>query len=289
MDRHYKVLLYATLLMFVGAIAFLFFQYATTGEFIAKGVSLKGGLSLTALTTGDVDVPLIERALQQAHPSSDIVVRRITEAGSLKAIIVEATDMTEDEVLAVFDSTRTPYDPEGVTAESIGTSLGESFFRQTIIAMVMAFLAMSLVVLITFRSFLPSLFVILAAVADIVETLAIASFLEIRLSTAGIAAFLMLIGYSVDTDILLTSRVMHRKEGTVVQAIHNAMRTGLTMTLTATVAVTVGYFFTQSDTIKQIMLILLIGLLLDVLNTWIQNAGILRWYMDRKEQRGAKQ
>ena len=41
--------------------------------------------------------------------------------------------------------------------------------------------------------------------------LALIDFLGIEISAAGIAAFLMLIGYSVDTDILLTSRALKRK------------------------------------------------------------------------------
>ena len=48
-------------------------------------------------------------------------------------------------------------------------------------------------------------------------------------------------------------------------------------------ALTVVLVLTQSDVLKQIMLILLIGLLADIINTWIQNAGILRWYMEGKE------
>jgi len=32
--------------------------------------------------------------------------------------------------------------------------------------------------------------------------------------------------------------------------------------------------------IKQIMFILMVGLVFDVVYTWIQNAGILRWYME---------
>ena len=59
---------------------------------------------------------------------------------------------------------------------------------------------------------LPSIAVIFAAFSDIVFALVIVDFMEIKLSAAGIAAFLMLIGYSVDTDILLTSRALKRGE-----------------------------------------------------------------------------
>ena len=60
------------------------------------------------------------------------------------------------------------------------------------------------------------------------------------------------------------------------------------MSLAGFFAVFASYFLTQSEVITQIMLILSIGLLLDIPNTWIQNAGILRWYLEWKEARTKK-
>jgi len=54
------------------------------------------------------------------------------------------------------------------------------------------------------------------------------------------------------------------------------------MTLTTVTAIVVAYLFSQSAALSQIMLILIIGLLMDVLNTWVQNAGILRLYLERR-------
>jgi len=143
------------------------------------------------------------------------------------------------------------------------------------------------VVFFSFKTFVPSLAVILSAVSDITMTVATINLLGIRVETAGIAALLMLIGYSVDTDVLLTTRVVKREEGTVFDRTINAMKTGLTMTFTSIAAVTISLIFTQSETLKQIMLILLIGLIFDLLNTWIQNAGILRMYMEHRSKKKA--
>jgi len=48
--------------------------------------------------------------------------------------------------------------------------------------------------------------VVISAFADIVMTLALVDILGLKISTAGIVAFLMLIGYSVDTDILFNNK-----------------------------------------------------------------------------------
>jgi len=118
-----------------------------------------------------------------------------------------------------------------------------------------------------------------------VMTIAAIDLLGIRIETAGIAALLMLIGYSVDTDVLLTTRVLKREEGTVFSRVMGAMKTGVTMTITSLAAITIALIFTQSETLRQIMIILFIGLIFDLLNTWIQNVGILRMYMDHKQKK----
>jgi preprotein translocase subunit SecF len=141
---------------------------------------------------------------------------------------------------------------------------------------------MAIVVFITFRSPSPVFAVILCAFSDIIVTLAIFNLTGIKLGKGGIAAFLMLIGYSVDTDILLSTKVLKRKGGTLMERIYSAMGTGLAMNITTIVAVTAAIIFTQSEIIRQIMLILIIGLLVDMFNTWVQNVGILRLYMERK-------
>ena len=95
----------------------------------------------------------------------------------------------------------------------------------------------------------------------------------------------MLIGYSVDTNILLSTRVLKRKEGTEMERFYGAFKTGIMMSSTTLIALTVALIFTQSEIIKQIMIILIIGLLIDLINTWIQNVGILRLYLERKARK----
>lgn len=281
-DKKYRLLLVFSILLLVTSIGILGAQYARTGEFVAKGVSLKGGITLT-LPAEEGDSHALQSALAQQLHGADLNVRSITEAGQLKAFIIEAADVEQD---ALVDSLRTQgYAMEEGTysLELMGSSLGQSFFRQTVTAVILAFLAMAVVVFITFRKLLPSLFVVLAAASDIISTLAVISLLDVRLSTAGIAALLMLIGYSVDTDILLTTKVLKRREGTIFERLVPATRTGMLMSFTSFSATMIAFLFTQSDVVKQIMLILSIGLIFDIIYTWFQNAGILRLYLERKE------
>jgi len=279
---HYKKLTVFSFVLLALCLLTLGAQYARTGEFFQKGISLKGGISMTIPIDAAVSPDSVESGLAQKFPSADVSVRQVTEGGRPKALIIEAADVGREDLIKTLPELGVPLVEGKYSAETMGSSLGSQFFTQTVKAVVFAFILMSIVVFFTFRSVFRSLFIILAVASDIISTLAVVDLLGVKLSTAGIAALLMLIGYAVDTDILVTSRVFKQKNGTVFDRIIDAMRTGLLMTGTAITASIVGLIFAQSDTVKQIMLIITIGLVFDMIYTWFQNAGILRWYLEGK-------
>jgi preprotein translocase subunit SecF len=271
--------MYVTFGLLIIALIIVGYNIAANGELFPRGVSLKGGVSLTILDT-DADFNAVQEYLNNEFPQASISVRSISSSGS-NGISIDASDVDGTDLLnAVQKKIGTT---EKYSMETMGSSLGAAFFRQTLIAMVLSFIFMAIVVFISFRSVMPSIMVILAAFSDIVMTIAVIIVTGMKIETAGIAAILMLIGYSVDTDILLTTRVLKREGGTVFEKIAGAMNTGLLMTFTAIIAVVVALIFTNSDTVAQIMTILLIGLLFDILNTWIQNAGLLYLYLEKKK------
>lgn len=284
-EQKYKLLLIIPFLILFLAFVQIGMQYSLTGDFVNKGISLKGGSSITVPYKANINPQTLQATLQNQFPLADISVRTISATGQTIGITIDADAQEEKEIesllQAIQKQTNTP--KEQISVEVVGSSLGESFFKQTIFALIIAFVLMGIVVFIYFRTLAPSLAVMLAASSDIVVTLAVFNLTGIKLSTAGIAAFLMLIGYSVDTDILLSSRVLKRKEGSVMDRIYGAMKTGLTMSATTLTAIAISLIFVQSEVIKQIMIILFIGLLVDLIMTWIQNTGILRLYLERKK------
>ena len=136
------------------------------------------------------------------------------------------------------------------------------------------------IVLVTIYSIfsVPSIAVILSAFADIVLAIAVVDLIGMKVSSAGIVAFLMLVGYSVDTDILLTTRVL--------RTIWGAFKTGSTMTFTSIIAVLIALIivYNYGSILNQIFLILIIGLGFDLLNTWVTNASIIKWYAEARHR-----
>jgi preprotein translocase subunit SecF len=283
-ENNYKVLLLIPFVLLILAFVQIGLQTAITGDFVNKGVTLKGGSTITINKEIAILPNELELTLQSNFPKADLNVRTITSAGKVVGIAIDSDAQENNEISALTSLLKKELSltENDYNIEVMGSSLGNSFFKQTFAALIIAFILMGIVVLIYFRTIIPSLAVILAAFSDIVVTLAIFNLTGMKLSTAGIAAFLMLIGYSVDTDILLSSRLLKRKEGTVMERIYGAMRTGLTMSTTTLVAIFTAIIFVESEIVKQIMIILFIGLLVDLVMTWIQNVGVLRMYLEKK-------
>jgi len=285
-NQHYKKLFVIPLLLVLVALIFLGITYQQTGDIVPKDVSLSGGITATIYTQADIDA--LETFLNTEFIGKDITLRQLKEFGANEQIglIVEIAEVEPDVLKTALEShLGIELNLENYSMELVGSSLGESFYRQMVTAMILAFLFMGIVVLITFRTIIPSIAVVFAAFADITMTLMVLNIFDIRLSTAGVAALLLLIGYSIDTDILMTTRVLRRKEiGSVYDRIIDSMKTGLTMTGTTFVALLIGYFLATSLVLKQMFLIICIGLTFDVLFTYLMNAGILMWYVKRRHR-----
>jgi len=282
-DKSYKFLLIIPLILILGSVIYLSAFYIETGDIVNKDVTLTGGATLTIFDQ-DLKLSEIENALKPKF--DDLILRQLTDFRSEEQLAITLETQADHNELREAAEEFLGYSltPENSSLEFTGSALSGSFYKQLIWAIILAFFLMVIVVFIIFRSPLPSIYVVLAAFMDIIVPLAIINFAGVRLSTAGIAAFLMLIGYSVDTDILLTTKVLKRREETVNKRMFGALKTGLTMTLTSLIAVIVAYSLVISPVLKQVFLILSIGLAVDIIATWFMNASLLKWYVDKKEK-----
>ena len=244
---------------------------------VEEGIELKGG-SIAILKLNE---PISSSALEN-HLKTTL---KIDEVNVISNNNKDVTVQLGSEVNStVFDSA-IKGKAEVVNFNAIGPLLGKEAMDQIYWAMGFAFLFMAVTVFIIFREPIPSVTVILAAIVDIIIAIGGMSLFNIPLSIASVGALLMLIGYSIDSNIVLTTRILKRKEGTIVERVKGAMKTGFTMTLTAIAAMVTLYIVTitlipEASTLSNIAAVLIIGLVGDMLTTWLMNLGILRWYVE---------
>ena len=282
-DKNYKKLLLVPLILLLFSFIYMFIFYSNNNDIIYKDFSLTGGTSITI--SGKIDASKLEQDL--SNKLGEINTREIYDLVTREqtALIVQTKTDTEEAKEILEDYLGYKLTNENSSFEFIGSDLSENFYKQLSIAVLFAFFFMGIIVFIIFRTFIPSVAVIVSAFADIFMTLTLVNILGIQMSSAGIVAFLMLIGYSVDTDILLTNRVLKRFEGTLNQRIFNAFKTGITMTLTSFLAILFALVVVSSFSVilTQIFTVLVIGLGFDILNTWITNVSLLKWYVKKNE------
>ncbi len=281
-DKHYKTLLLIPLVLLIFSFVYLGIFYSQNHDFMHKDISLTGGTSVTIYD--QINILELEQNLQDKL--DEIAIREIYDliTNEQKAVVIETKSDIDTTKQALEEYLGYELNEENSSFEFTGSSLSEGFYKQLLIAILIAFIFMGIVVFIIFRTVVPSTAVILSAFANILMTLVVVNILGIKMSTAGIVAFLMLIGYSVDTDILLTTRILKRREGSLNERITGAMKTGLTMTLTSLFAFLLALFVVKSfsNVLAQILTVLCIGLGFDLINTWITNVSILKWYFKKK-------
>ncbi len=284
--KNYKKFLFVTATLIAFCFVFIIIFHAQNGDFIHKDISLAGGTSVT-IYDSSLNINQLKQDLPQYLGEVDVQSIKDLVTQEQKAVIIETSADSDNARQILQNYLGYNLTEKNSSFEFTTPSLGGSFYQQLLIAILIAFAFMSIVVFIQFRTFVPSAAVVISAFADIFMTLIVVDIMGMKLSTAGIIAFLMLIGYSVDTDILLTTRVLKRDEGSNNERIFKAFKTGITMTLTSLVAVLSALVITSSfsSVLSQIFTVLAIGLGFDLFNTWVTNASIIKWYAEGRRKK----
>jgi preprotein translocase subunit SecF len=268
-ERYSNRQLVAVPLVVLGvALAIIAGFFVLNGTPVGLGLAFTGGTELQVITG---DSPADIRGAFDEEVAS---VQPISSQQDTYIVTFQSTDTT-----ALENQARSAgYEIESIQGRS--ASFGAASQTQALIGIAVAFLGMSVLVFVLFRTFVPSIAVVLSAFSDIVIPVALMNLFGIDLSLGTVAALLMLIGYSVDSDLLLNNHVLRRR-GSFYESTYRAMRTGVTMTLTSIAAMTV---MTITATVlgipllPAIGLVLVFGLIADLMNTYMLNVTLLRYY-----------
>ncbi len=247
------------------------------GWYVATGYPVNPGLEFTGGTELRIDVEDGDARAQidEAFAAEPDSVRQVASDGSY-IITFRAGDASTSEL----ESQANDAGFEVRAIDSVSASFGSDTQFLALGGLLVAFTGMSVLVFAMFRTFVPSVAVVASAFSDVMVPLAMMNLLGIELTLGTVAALLMLIGYSVDSDILLNNSIL-RRTGDFYESTNRAMRTGVTMTVTSIAAMTVmtiAAWIFGIGLLTAIGIILVIGLLTDLMNTYLLNVSLLRWY-----------
>jgi len=282
-DMHYKKLMLVPLLILIFSLVVLVGNHFAKGEVIDRDVELKGGVEVT-ITKPGISLQEVEGLLKGRY--QDYSLRELTDFSTHKnlGISIKIGGLEEEDIAGLHGVLQ---ENLGFTDEQFNSSVTQAefsagFYKGLLLVVLFSFLLMALSVTIAFRTFIPSIAVISAALIDILFPLALLSLFGVKITGAGIVAFLLIIGYSIDTDILLTTWMIKRKEGSYLERMMRSIKTGITMTMTTIIVMIIGISMSISPVLSQMFLIILLALLTDLITTYLGNAPLLIWYCKRK-------
>ena len=264
------------------SIIVLGFSQVTTGSVVEKGLDFTGGTEIQysidqEFTTDDISQLFANEGRQDVQ-----IVKQSQNDQTYLVASVPPPTIDEREAQQILEDGG--YNVSIESLYSINAAVSGEFFIQAQLAFVMAFTIMSLVIFYAFRDLTPSLAVIFAAVGDIIFAMAGMSLLGIPLTLGSLAALLMLIGYSVDTDIVLSTRVLRRERNSLKERIWSSVKTGVTMSSGGIAGFTllyiVSYMMVGPSELSNIAAVMVLGLVADMPLTWFGNAIILKKYVE---------
>ena len=265
------------------------------------------------LDSATIDLTIMESQVESGKTTQDQLADQQKKVDGLKASVGEISsellsDLKESTVLpgnpaqayqiardkyaarqssyqdAVLAAVKSVMPVSSYSAREVGSSLSKQFLSQVIQILVYSFLICSVIVFVIFRSLLPSFSVVFGAVSDIVITLGVMAAIGLPLTLATFAALLMLIAFSVDTDVLLAVRVLKRTDATPEERAFEAMKAALLMNLAVVLAYSVllgTSVVLQISTYYELASVAVIGGLVDFIATWMFNAPLILRFSKR--------
>lgn len=127
----------------------------------------------------------------------------------------------------------------------------------------------------------PTVIMLGSAVFDALGMLALMAIFDVPLTLQTMTILLMMVGYSIDTDIVLSTHLLKRseeEEGDEYERAGRASDTGLHMSGTTLVSMlfilAVGYL-TRNISVIRIGMVMIFGVLSDIMITWLFNAPVM--------------
>jgi preprotein translocase subunit SecF len=264
------------------------------------GIEFRGGSQFVISGVTDIDQTKAQTAVDSVEPNA---VPRVSALGQdgIRVQTDQLTDEQSDEVRqALADAYGVPVDE--ITASFIGASWGADVTSQAIKGLVVFLVLAAIVMALYFRTWKMSAAAMIALLHDLVITAGVYAATGFEITPAAVIGFLTILGYSLyDTVVVFdkirenTAKLTDGSRYTFPESVNLAVNQTLVRSInTAVVAALpvasilfIGAFILGADTLRDISLALLVGIVVGTYST-IFIAAPLYVDMRRHEQRFVK-
>ena len=255
-------------------------------------IDFEGGVLIQLKFQDRVATEELRVALDEAgYPNCEIQTFRTGDEILIRAPIVEGKDVTEDIKNALSD--RFAANPFEVRREElVGPKVGQELGKNAIWAIVIGLGA--ILVYVAFRfEFRFAVAAVAALFHDVLVTLGIFSLTGKEVSLAVVAAFLTIVGYSLNDTIVVFDRIRedlrkyHREryEGVINASINETLSRTIMTSLT-TMIVVLFLFFLGGEVLRDFAFALLIGVVVGTYSSiFVASPILVEWYHKSPQRR----
>lgn len=250
---------------------------------VPLGMEFSGGTYLEI--TGVENVPstanIEDSILEEFDGEANVVYSEEDDELNIETILfLNAEDVDN---LESFLETEFGITGEYTSPQRMGPELTSLYQQQAQRAAVAAAIAISIIIFVAFRDYTTVGGILSVVGLDLVGVLGGMVIFNIPLTLASMAGIVLIIGYAIDDNVLLYSRVLQRVGEDVKEKTAGAMETGLTMAITSGSALFVLNIFTTIPALQQLSAVIVMGITLDAMNTWLFNAGLIMRHAEKKK------
>ncbi|MBN1482440.1 protein translocase subunit SecF [candidate division KSB1 bacterium] len=277
-------------LIVVGLVSLVFHGGPTLGIDFTGGTSLdlsfENDITASELRTSLADIGFGDAEIKRIGltEASEFIIRvEKTEEGT------EAGQIIEDELSKDFPDN--PYEIRSIL--DVGPKIGGELARAAILAILVSLLG--ILIYISWRfEFKFAAGAVIALFHDVIITLGIFSLLNLEISLAVVAAFLTIVGYSLNDTIVVYDRIRENLKNLRRETFTTIVNTSLNQTLSRTVitsfttliVVVVLYFF-GGEVIHNFSFALIVGVVIGTYSSlFVASPVVLEWYTRTDTKKG---
>ncbi|MDY6227837.1 MAG: protein translocase subunit SecD [Clostridium sp.] len=226
------------------------------------GIDFQGGTKMVVNLGEDFNKVEADEIVKALVPDA------VTNEAADTQYEIKAKDLDSSKVSEVFKALQDKYnleDEDLLSQDEIGASVGKELTRNSIIALVIACLAMLVYIAIRFKMNY-GIAAIIALVHDLLITVSVFAIFNIPVNTPFIAAILTIVGYSINDTIVIFDRIrensknMRRASSTEIanKSLTQTMSRSINTTLTTLITITAVNIFVP--TVREFSFPLIIGI-----------------------------
>ncbi|MBW6409947.1 protein translocase subunit SecF [Clostridium weizhouense] len=192
-----KIWLSISLIIILIGLGFLF----TRG--LNFGIDFKGGTQLTIQLKEGIDKQEVDDIIKGYAPDA---VANMVDNNQYE---VKSGDLDTEKVASIMNELKSKYELDNnalISQDEIGAAIGKELTKNSLIAVLMSFIAMLIYIAIRFEINF-GIAALIATIHDVLITISVYAIFNISVNTPFIAAVLTIIGYSINDTIVIFDRI----------------------------------------------------------------------------------